>query len=213
MTTAASELEQLLAGRYPSLRFQRVNCRRIAGSLTWSQHSWPGGNGRDIFGPDLAPSPGSQALLDQVASYLRANRTRFGIKVILWRVPDHYNHIHADMWPTGWGLPPCAGGEERYRYSDGRIVYAYNGRVRPQGIFEPPMSFTPAEELWLKRLAAHAKWLTEFSAEMAKPGPTTGIYATPQSLVHPLEVHRLVAQDAQASGIDHEKIKAHLLGQ
>lgn len=136
MTVAASELEQLLRRRFPSLLFERVNCRRIAGSRTWSQHSWPGGNARDIFGPDKKPSPSSQALLDAVAAYLRSNQIRYGIKRILWRVPDHWNHVHADMWPTGYGFPPCAGGLERYCYSDGRVVFGHNGQVRPQGTFE-----------------------------------------------------------------------------
>lgn len=135
MTTAASELEQVLRRRFPSLLFERVNCRPIAGSGTWSQHSWPEGNARDIFGPDKKPSPSSQALLDTVAAYLRTNQTRFGIKRILWRVKDHYNHIHGDMWPTGYGFPPCAGGIERYRYSDGRVVFGHQGRVRPEGTF------------------------------------------------------------------------------
>lgn len=102
----------------------------------WSQHAWPGGNARDIFGPDHLPSGSSQALLDVVAAYLRVNQKRMGIRTILWRVRDHYNHIHADMWPTGYGVPPCAGGRERYMYSDGRIVRAVGGNVPPQGLFD-----------------------------------------------------------------------------
>ena len=136
MTRAATELEGHLDRRWPSLIFERFNCRPIAGSTTWSQHSWPGGNARDIFGPDHLPSPTSQALLDVVAAYLRANQQRFGIKRILWRVKDHYNHIHVDMWPTGYSKPPCGGGVERYKYSDGRIVTASGGNVAPEGTFE-----------------------------------------------------------------------------
>lgn len=136
MTWAASELEILLDRRWPSLRFEAVNCRKIAGTLVWSQHSWPGGNARDIFGPDKLPSSSSQALLDVVAAYLKANRGLFGIRTILWRMPDHYNHVHADMWPTGYGIPPCAGGRERYQYSDGRILRATGGIVKPEGTFE-----------------------------------------------------------------------------
>lgn len=134
MTTAAGLLETHLDALWPELVFQRVNCRPIAGTSTWSQHSWPGGNARDVFGPDMRPSEASQLLLDKVATYLRANRYRFGIKVILWRVKDHFNHIHFDPWPTGIGIPPCHGGVERYRYSDGSIIRGSNGYVPPQGI-------------------------------------------------------------------------------
>lgn len=207
MTLAATGLEGLLAGRFPSLRFERVNCRRIAGSLTWSQHSWPGGNARDIFGPDKLASPSSQALLDEVATYLRIQRLTFGIKVILWRVPNHYNHVHVDMWPTGWGLPPCAGGEERYRYSNGRIVYAHNGNVAPQGIFDPAMSFTPQEVMWLKRTAAHAEYLTAHAANMAS------LDAQPASVGHILQTYRRIADKLGVSGADHEAIASRLVDQ
>jgi hypothetical protein len=208
LTTAASGLEQVLRQRFDGLVFQRVNCRRIAGTSLWSQHSWPGGNARDIFGPDLAPSPASQALLDRVAAYLRANRVRFGIKVILWRVPNHLNHVHADMWPTGHLQPPCAGGEERYRYSNGRIVYAHLGRVAPEGIFEsPPMSFTPAEEHWLKLLASRAEYLYAHAENMAS------LDAQPASVGHILQTYRRIADKLGVSGADHETIASRLLGQ
>lgn len=75
-------------------------------------------------------------MLDVVAAYLRINQRRMGIKTVLWRTKDHYNHVHVDMWPTGYGVPPCAGGRERYKYSDGRIVRAVGGNVPPQGIFD-----------------------------------------------------------------------------
>lgn len=74
-------------------------------------------------------------MLGLVYVYLKANQTKFGIKTMLWMVKDHYNHIHVDMWPTGYGLPPCGKGSERYRYSDNRIVYAKDGNVTPQGSF------------------------------------------------------------------------------
>lgn len=135
MTTAAGQLETHLNRLWPSLRFQCCNCRFIAGTRTPTQHAWPGGNARDIFGSDMAASPESQETLDSVAAYLSGNRWRFGIKIILWRVSGHFNHIHVDMWPTGVPKPPCMGGNERYRYRDGRIVYAKGGVVNPEGTF------------------------------------------------------------------------------
>lgn len=126
MSTAAAQLEAHLDGRYKTLTFQCCNCRPIAGTKFASQHSWPGGNARDIFGPVW--------LLDIVAAYLRAHRWLFGIKVILWRVKDHYDHVHVDMWPTGVPAPPCMGGSERYRYRNGRIVTGVNGKVPPEGV-------------------------------------------------------------------------------
>lgn len=136
MTRAATELQDYLDRRWPSLLFEGVNCRPIAGTAIWSQHSWPGGNARDIFGPDKAPSQTSQALLDVAAAHLRTHKTELGIKMILWRVKDHFNHIHVDMWPTGYSKPPCGGGHERYKYSNGKIVSAIGGNVPPEGDFE-----------------------------------------------------------------------------
>lgn len=148
MTTAASLIEVHLDQRWPQLVFQRENCRPIAGTKTYSQHSWPGGNARDIFGPDLSATPASQKLLDEVYKYLQTNRFKFGIKVILWRVKNHFNHIHVDLWPTGVPIPPCAKGAERYRYSDGRVVFSQiKGIVKPEGYFwNQPIPQPPAED-------------------------------------------------------------------
>jgi hypothetical protein len=114
---------------YPDLpRIQTTNCRPIAGSSTWSQHSWS--NAADIFvnttqGNELKP------LLEQ----------RFGkwIKVILWQVPGHFDHIHVDTWPTGRSTPPCAGGELWVTHKDGTVGRVFTDDI-PKGGDELPLT-------------------------------------------------------------------------
>jgi hypothetical protein len=108
---------------YPTLpRIQITNCRKIAGSSSWSQHSWS--NAADIF---VNLNTGNQ-----LAGQLRE---RFGpwIKALLWQVPDHYDHIHVDMWPTGIGTPPCAGGTLQVRYRDGSTGGKFTNDITPIG--------------------------------------------------------------------------------
>lgn len=108
---------------YPDLpRIQTTNCRPIAGSSTWSQHSWA--NAADIFvdrqtGDELAPQL----------------RTMFGphIRTLLWQVKDHYDHIHVDFWPTGISTPPCAGGTLRVRYRDGTVGDTFTLTIQSKG--------------------------------------------------------------------------------
>lgn len=71
-------------------------------------------------------------------------------------------------------------------------------------IGDPPMSFTAAQEATLKMLAD----------ALTKPGPTTGRVGNGESLIHVLEVHRLVAAEIPAiSPLDHNAIRTRLLGQ
>ncbi|MCX5790011.1 MAG: hypothetical protein NTX64_16135 [Elusimicrobia bacterium] len=88
------------------------NCRHIAGSSSWSQHSWCNAEDlhRDIKGL------GYKRSMDPVAEWLHANRSRYGIENIVWRrdpkcdepTYDHCDHIHVDMVPNRKGTPPCA---------------------------------------------------------------------------------------------------------
>lgn len=130
---------------------------------------------------------------------LRANAWDLGIMGIIWdrrrwdaRTPwgraytgpnPHIDHIHFEQEPN---LAAGLTKDDAYRM-----------------IGDPQMSFTPQQEATLKMLAD----------ALVKPGPTTGHVGDGKSLLHVLEVHRLVAKDAGVSGLDHEKIKAHLLGQ
>ena len=72
------------------------NRRPIAGSTTWSQHAW--GNAQDLGG--------STQMLDLVNAWLQSNRTRLKIRVLLWRVANHHDHIHVDFNPKKLGVPP-----------------------------------------------------------------------------------------------------------
>lgn len=74
------------------------NCRRIAGSSVWSYHSWC--QAWDIHA--------STSVMDEIARWLRQNAERLNILHVLWRVPDHFDHIHLDVGPARSGTPPCA---------------------------------------------------------------------------------------------------------
>lgn len=74
------------------------NCRRIAGSSTWSEHSWGAAN--DIHFDKMSDG-------DKAAAWLKKN---YGSQLneLLWRVPSHYDHIHWSLKPDHTGTPPCA---------------------------------------------------------------------------------------------------------
>lgn len=115
-TPAAIQLETILSARFPGIRFGRRNCRKISGSTQWSQHSWD--NGRDIYPPLGLPND----WLDQVNEFLENHLSDLNVRVKLYRVKDHFNHIHVDFWPRGWSTPPCAGGTSQYRYPSGTVL-------------------------------------------------------------------------------------------
>ncbi len=125
-TPAANQFEEVLSERFPGIRFGRVNCRKIGDSSYWSQHSW--NNGRDVYPPTslqyLTSNDGDyRAYLDEVWEFVVANAGALNVRVRLWQVKNHYNHIHIDFWPRGWSTPPCAGGVPRYKYPDGSVEY------------------------------------------------------------------------------------------
>lgn len=144
MTLAATQIEQVLEARFRGIRFGRYNCRKISGSTTYSQHSWPGGNARDLYAPVDHPDP--MGFLDEVNTWLAWNKEALSIRLILWRVRDHYSHMHVDFWPHGHQVPPCAGGSETYQYSSGQIVAVHNpdpenGYYQPEGDEMPRLLF------------------------------------------------------------------------
>ena len=109
-TPNINSIIEWVRSEYPDLpRIQTTNCRRISGSSTWSQHSWA--NAADIF-------PVTKDQGDTIYARLLSHFGRH-IKVILWQVRDHFDHIHVDTWPTGIGTPPCAGGSLQVRHKDG----------------------------------------------------------------------------------------------
>ena len=119
MTQAADQLERVLSARYDGVRFGRYNCRRIAGSERYSQHSWS--NARDIYAPEDHDHP--SAFIAEVIEWCEANEDALSIRLILWQVSGHYGHAHIDFWPTGYATPPCDMGVSTFQYSDGHRVF------------------------------------------------------------------------------------------
>ena len=117
ITAAAAQLEVVLSVKFPGVRFGRYKCRTIAGSSTYSQHSW--GNARDLYAPVDHPDP--KAFIDKVMAFIEENREPLNIKLTLWQVRDHYSHGHVDFWPHGYDVPPCDGGELQFSYPDGTV--------------------------------------------------------------------------------------------
>ena len=120
MSIAANQLESVLDARFPGIRFGRYNCRRIAGSEQYSQHSWS--NARDLYAPTDSENP--DAFIDVVVDWLEANAEALSVRLILWQVPNHYSHAHVDLWPQGYAVPPCdGGGLPSWLYQDGTIYH------------------------------------------------------------------------------------------
>ena len=126
--------------RFPGVTNMGIdNCRRIAGSSSWSQHAW--GNALDI-GVD-------RELGDRVYRYLVSNRTRLQLGTICWRNfggcdPDaHQDHIHVEGLPKRRGTPPCAGGSGGSGLStDSGVVGAVStaiGSIPGLGVFLEPV--------------------------------------------------------------------------
>lgn len=115
---ALEELQE----RFPDLRAGRCNCRLISGTSTYSQHSWC--NALDIYHKDwgYSTNPVHQAWLDQVHAFIRTYFDELSIRTIIWRKKDHFNHIHIDPWPKGYGVPPCKSGSgARYQWPNGDV--------------------------------------------------------------------------------------------
>jgi hypothetical protein len=99
-TPAVKNLIKPLWDEYPQLASWGVfNCRRISGSSSWSQHAWA--DAIDLHAPTMAYG-------DQVNRWLNANKGRFNLTRVLWRVAGHYDHLHVDFDPDRSGTPPCA---------------------------------------------------------------------------------------------------------
>jgi hypothetical protein len=75
------------------------NRRVIAGTSIWSQHAW--GNAWDIGCSGVAG--------DRLAGWFRAE---LSVGTILWRVKDHFDHIHVEGLPKRTGIPPINTGAE-----------------------------------------------------------------------------------------------------
>lgn len=98
MTPAARQCRETVETLFPFITHVGVyKRRRIAGTSSWSQHSWA--NALDLHVATRQEG-------DLVHRFLEDNREAFGIRVLLWWVRDHYDHLHVDFWPKGEGTPP-----------------------------------------------------------------------------------------------------------
>lgn len=103
--------------RWPRLRdWGTTNCRKIAGSSTWSQHSWS--NAHDAGYPAGGSSRDDPYLVAAV-DWLRLQRalgvTFDGVAIgtILFQngvstTLGHRDHVHYEAAPKQRGTPPCA---------------------------------------------------------------------------------------------------------
>lgn len=141
------EIRRRFAGMFLSIG--QYNRRKISGSTTWSQHSW--GNALDIMvgGTLNTGTPEGLRNGDIMYAWLVANKKALGIRYILWRRKNHYNHIHVDFWPKGYATPPVSStGIGSFQYSNGTKTSTRIQLVPPEGdwVYEPI-----EEEIVLKR--------------------------------------------------------------
>lgn len=109
--------------RFPGTTAGQWSCRRISGTLTWSQHAYTDevggrkyeGNAADVFA--WRNGRPNMSLLDAVYGYLESAYPKTTAHT-LWRVKNHWDHVHFDTWPQGAGLPPCKGGNLRVLHRD-----------------------------------------------------------------------------------------------
>ncbi|MCL1599477.1 MAG: peptidoglycan-binding protein [Actinomycetia bacterium] len=121
---------------FPDLKAGHWNCRFIVETTKYSEHAW--GNAGDLYHKDWGYSTNAwpQAYLDEVYAWIRTYFEELSIRTLIWRKKDHFNHIHIDGWPKGYGTPPCAGGTLRMQQNNGTVVFADPGPAN--GIIELP---------------------------------------------------------------------------
>ena len=108
--TSSPAIVRVWAAVYPTFH-TRVSssgvfaCRRVnfePPPAPWSYHAW--GQAWDITG--------ASSTLDELYRFLNARRAALRIQELLWRVPNHYDHLHVAAGPDRSGqVPPCASGE------------------------------------------------------------------------------------------------------
>lgn len=124
------KVREEVTARWPQVRDLGIcNCRRQRRNPNkWSQHAY--GKAWDAGVPDLATG-------DAIYRYLTTNRVRLGVGKILWRIPDHFNHLHIEEANTGVGTPECAGGSGLTEFFDrpgGAAMIGVGEAINPGGI-------------------------------------------------------------------------------
>ena len=133
--------------RFPGTSVGAWDCRRISGTLTWSQHAWTDtdpdceGNAADIFA--WRNNRPNMNLLDSVYGYLESTYPKTTAHT-LWRVKNHFDHVHFDTWPQGYGVPPCRNnGKLLVVNRDGSFSNHFAYRI------EDDMPLTDEDKAWI----------------------------------------------------------------
>lgn len=115
--------------QFPDIKLGIYNRRHINNdpSRPYSQHSWP--NAADLYFtvPAGDTTPSHQTRLQAVYQWIKyvwLPRNPGAIRYLLWKTANHYDHIHIDFYPYGWGTPSLTrgGSSNRYKTRDGRII-------------------------------------------------------------------------------------------
>lgn len=83
------------------------NCRKIAGSSSWSEHAWA--DAWDITDHDTSASGKPSNYMDAIVAAIRHRQGELHVTRVLWRDGGvHDRHAHVDLDPDHGGSPPCA---------------------------------------------------------------------------------------------------------
>ena len=81
----AWNLAQYIAANYPGVQ-------SIGGVRADRLPDHPSGHAIDIM------IGANMGLGDMIASYVNSNFSTYSVKYVLWRVPDHFNHVHVTVF-------------------------------------------------------------------------------------------------------------------
>ena len=109
MTPSLAEVRSALWSKFADVGLVSwgiYNRRPIAGSTIWSQHSWA--NAEDISIPAAYGSLYRMTQLDKISAWIHTQRATGSLPIgnSLWRVADHFDHIHYEGSPKFTGTPP-----------------------------------------------------------------------------------------------------------
>ncbi len=105
MSRATQQLREGILREFPDARISRKNCRDTESGWV-SQHSAYDYGEYDSNALDIMGGPvgwtwdQNVALIDEIVTEIEKHRDEWSIRLILWKVPNHFGHAHVDTWPT-----------------------------------------------------------------------------------------------------------------